>query len=799
MMERRFILFVVLSFAILMGYFSLLAWLNPPPPRPDAPAAARPDTAAPNKKSGGDAPPNAADPRQSAVQERPAEEPAGEKPVEPATPAPKREKLPLKPERWIVLGSARPDAPYRMLVTLSTRGATVARIELNSPRFSDLDDRAGYLGHLTTRDQEGVIAEGCEARVVGRGTPADEAGLRAGDVITAVAGRRVVDPASLRAALAATRPGQQVVVEWRRQGRPMKQSVTLRRRPLEVVRPEGNDPLSFRLTLARLGDRKLVPSDDTVSIGKELEGIDLWNANWELAAESESEATFRHELPEAGLEIRKTYRLAKAPGEHAADPNYPAYHLEMDVELRNAGDRPRTAAYQLDGPTGLPIEGAWYASKVSRSWGAAGLRDVVVSFENRTPTMINCPAIASGRVEKPYLGQPLTFMGVDAQYFSVVLMPRTDDPAEVWFARSHPLRVGPVPDDHPNRTNTSFRLIGEPAELKPGERLQHRFTIFAGPKARGLLEHYGLTELIYYGWPIFAFFARPLAWILHTFHALTGNYGLAIILLTVLVRGLMFPVSRKQVLNAQKMQELQPEINRLKEKYKNNIEARTKAQQELFRKHNFNPLSGCLVMFLQLPVFIGLYRTLMVDVELRQAPLLTERIRWCSNLAAPDMFYDWSWLMPRWVSDGSGMFALGPYLNILPILTIAVFLWQQKKLMPPPADEQAAMQQKIMQWMMVFMGILFFKVSSGLCIYFVASSLWGLAERRLLPKPTQPDESPSALSSRADVKADARDAALRAAKAEAASPSLLRRILARAHDADRSLARKNRKNRPRGR
>ena len=73
---------------------------------------------------------------------------------------------------------------------------------------------------------------------------------------------------------------------------------------------------------------------------------------------------------------------------------------------------------------------------------------------------------------------------------------------------------------------------------------------------------------------------------------------------------------------------------------------RTKAQQDLFRTHRYNPMAGCLPMFLQLPIFIGLYRSLMVDVELRQASLLGEAIRWCSNLAAPDMLYDWSWFMP---------------------------------------------------------------------------------------------------------------------------------------------------------
>lgn len=128
----------------------------------------------------------------------------------------------------------------------------------------------------------------------------------------------------------------------------------------------------------------------------------------------------------------------------------------------------------------------------------------------------------------------------------------------------------------------------------------------------------------------------------------------------------------------------------------------------------------------------------MVAIELRDAPLISHSLRWCSNLAAPDMLFDWSGFMPAFVNSGVGIFALGPYFNFLPIVTVALILWQQKVLMPPPADDQAAMQQKIMQYMMIFMGLLFYKVGSGLCIYFIASSLWGLAERRFLPKTTPP-------------------------------------------------------------
>jgi YidC/Oxa1 family membrane protein insertase len=206
----------------------------------------------------------------------------------------------------------------------------------------------------------------------------------------------------------------------------------------------------------------------------------------------------------------------------------------------------------------------------------------------------------------------------------------------------------------------------------------------------------------------------------------------------------MFPLSLKQTKNMQKMQELQPEMKRIAERYKGDVEKRTKAQQDLFRKHQYNPMGGCLVMFIQLPIFLGLYRSLMVDVELRQAPLLGRAVRWCSNLAAPDMLFDWSSFMPRFITDGVGLFGLGPYLNVLPIVTIALFIVQQKMFMPPPADEQAAMQQKIMKYMMVFMGLLFFKVASGLCIYFIASSMWGLAERRLLPKSSLAGEASAA-------------------------------------------------------
>lgn len=718
-MDRRLLNFMIVALAVWMLNVMLMRWLMPPQPQPqpqpDAAQQARiepPDAAARPDVQPADAPPDAPPPALVARKEF--------------------------PEQWFTLGSGDPDSPYRMLVTLTNRGAAVARIELNGQQYLDqetLEPRGGYLGHLAeTDDPDG---RGVLVRIVGPGTPADRAGLKAGDVITLLDGLSVDSAAAFRARMIETRPRSTLELLVLRDGKTHKLSIALTRFPLEVVHPEQTDPLSFLLTMQQLDDQKL-PVEQT-----ELAGLDMRSGNWEVVqSDADDELVFRWIVVDRQLEVTRRYRIARVPDDKRDDADHPSFHLHMDVELRNLGQQPLVAAYRLDGPTGLPTEGWWYAlhSKISPNFrGGAGMRDVVTGYLDGQiwrPKLVSCESIIDNPNVTVLEDTPLLYLGVDAQYFASVLIPQTAQRENSWIERSIGIRVGPVPAESGRRklTNISCRLLSRPATLEPGGHLVHQYQVFAGPKRPALLAHYAdpltLDNLVQYGW--FWWVAKPLLRILHFFSWLTGSYGLAIILLTVLVRSAMFPISRKQALNAQKMQELQPEIKRIADKYKNNLEARSKAQQELFRKHNYNPLSGCLPMFLQLPIFIGLYRLLSVDVELRQAPLLTTSIGWASNLAAPDMFWRWDGLLPAFLAGPTGW--LGPYLNLLPCVTIVLFIWQQKMFMPPPTDDQAAMQQKIMRYMMVVIGFLFFKVAAGLCVYFIASSLWGIAERLLLPK-----------------------------------------------------------------
>ena len=567
------------------------------------------------------------------------------------------------------------------------------------------------------------------------------------------------------------------------------------------VRKLNGDPNSFLTTLTNVDGDQLSqwvpkePNDKRVAalgasrsraLDAEPSGVDLRNGFWEYSSEESSEnvAVFKKSLLERGLVLVKKYELAQttesankksSSGESELGVGR-GYHLKLTLQIRNCDpNNKRTIAFAIDGPTGLPLEGAWFSAgrKTGPKMGSYGLRDVVVSANDRKSfDVISCWNISQDNVPRSDETK-LDFLGVDGQYFQSTMIPVGGN-GEERFAFS-PIRVGSRVPEHMNFTNVSFRLKSVDKNLAPagqeGDSVSQEFVVFIGPKQRDVLSDYGLSKTVVYGW--FWFVSIPLLWILHFFHDyVVFNYGLAIMLLTVLVRLCLYPLSRKQVQSSMKMQLLQPEIAALKEKYKDSPQEMMAAQQALFKKYGVNPLSGCLPIFIQMPIFIGLYRALSIDVNLYGAPLFARSVRWCSNLAAPDMAFDWHgfWNSIGWTSfnmNGRGflsMFCLGPYLNILPVITIALFLIQQKLLVPPVMgdDEQARQQRsmrKMMNFMMIFMGFMFFKVPSGLCVYFIVSSLWGLLERKLLPKKDVqlvPVGSASSSASRGSVKRGSR-------------------------------------------
>lgn len=345
----------------------------------------------------------------------------------------------------------------------------------------------------------------------------------------------------------------------------------------------------------------------------------------------------------------------------------------------------------------------------------------------------------------------------------------------------------------PQLNDITCRVNSEVVTLRPGEPVVHQFLLYHGPVKVRLLDQaggakavpdelvaryindlhlntltdyrsagamgkfsqtIGLTRLIIFMTNVMHSLLYYLHYsVLYIVRSPGWSYGLSVILLTILVRGAMFPVSRRQALFSIRMQELAPELKKIGEKYKDDPQARTQATMELYRKHKVHPLSSCLPLVLQMPIFLGLYFCLQESINFRLANFL-----WIDNLAAPDMLFWWGESIP-WISDPNsqgGMLYLGPFFNLLPVIAVALMIVQQQMMAPPPTDEQQAAQQKMMKYMMIFFGVLFYKVAAGLVLYFISSSLWGLAERKLLPKKkpgtAAPAPAPVAASSGTDVR-----------------------------------------------
>ena len=260
---------------------------------------------------------------------------------------------------------------------------------------------------------------------------------------------------------------------------------------------------------------------------------------------------------------------------------------------------------------------------------------------------------------------------------------------------------------NPAETNMLYSLVSgnlgvigaqsPQTSIAVGETKTFTATFYAGPKDQENLEKIapGLDLTVDYG--ILWFISKPLFWLLEFIHGVVGNWGFAIIVITLLVKGLLFPLTKVQYESMAKMRNLKPKIDELQARYKDDRQKMGPAMMELYRKEKVNPMGGCLPMLIQLPIFLALYWVFVESVELRQAPFMF----WINDLSVQDPYY------------------------VLPVLYgISMFIMQ--KLTPMTVTDP--MQAKIMLWMPVAFSVFFLWFPSGLVLYWVVSNLVSLAQ-----------------------------------------------------------------------
>jgi len=256
--------------------------------------------------------------------------------------------------------------------------------------------------------------------------------------------------------------------------------------------------------------------------------------------------------------------------------------------------------------------------------------------------------------------------------------------------------------------------------VAPGETAEMTTQLFAGAKEWETIREYQdvggidrFVDSIDWGW--FYFLTKPMFWLLHTLNQLIGNMGLAIIALTLIVKAVLFPLAYKSYVSMAKMRELQPEMEKLKERAGDDREALQRGMMELYKKNKVNPASGCLPILLQIPIFFSLYKVIFVTLELRHAPFFG----WLNDLSAPDSssILNLFGLLPYAAPEPGTIMAL-IFIGILPLL-LGISMWFQQKLNPAPTDPTQAAIFAWLPWVFMFMLGSF---ASGLLVYWIANN-----------------------------------------------------------------------------
>jgi YidC/Oxa1 family membrane protein insertase len=472
-------------------------------------------------------------------------------------------------------------------------------------------------------------------------------------------------------------------------------------------------------------------------VAPRFDTVNLEARNWELVSKPgaipivwRARALAEEKEPGKGLLVEKRFYPTDDPG---------GWHVRMEVSVTNTD--PALERMELD----LRVRGSAlvHSPEGARDalYGRAKLRNTA------SPKTVTGPQALDGvkKREPKTVEGDVDWVGTTTTYFAAILDP--DEPAEGKAPGTFQVRwdgLTPATKEKgglvlPQPSPVVSIPMGVPAV---GETRTATFRFFVGLTANEAVlekeyrpvlnreEYQGYRPIRDPGW--FDLIGQGLFYVLKGFHSLVPNWGVSIVLLTVLVRGLMFPLSRKQMKStidySRKMQKVKPKLDAMREKHGKDKQRMAQEQMRLFKEHDVPLLpGGCLLTFLQLPIWIALYGMLQSNYDLRHATFL-----WVQDLSQADHLWE--------ILPGVHAIPMVPdalqWLNLLPLLMTATWFFSSKAMQTPPADEQQAQMQAMMQWMPFIMLLFpgFYTMPAGLCLYITASSTWGIVESRIIRK-----------------------------------------------------------------
>ena len=431
--------------------------------------------------------------------------------------------------------------------------------------------------------------------------------------------------------------------------------------------------------------QQLVTTDkeDFLPLGMELGGISIpADALWQVSEPENN--VIQYDWQGDGWAVTRKWETGDAP-----------YQLWSTVQISNRSEVSR--------PTRLTVKTAHYIQRKDEEGGmfgrpspalSHGVCNAIDKTERRTrENLVDATPQGEG------YGPEVHFAGITNTYFGIVMAPDGELAERCQLYGSD--RGGTLKD--PDGSLLEARLKYGRVEVAPGQMSTLRTTIYAGPKDHDALEAFGhrANSVIDLGW--FSVIAKGLNWLLRNIYKYVGNWGLAIILLTFLVKIALYPLTEKSFSSMARMRTIKPEMDRINELYADDREKKGAAIMELYRKEKINPVGGCLPMLLQMPIWFALYQSLSTNLELYHAPFAL----WWQDLSAPDPYY------------------------VLPVV-LGVLMLLQQKIMPTAATMDPLQAKMMMYGMPIFITFLMLFLPAGLCLYMVTNSILSLAQQKHL-------------------------------------------------------------------
>ncbi len=311
------------------------------------------------------------------------------------------------------------------------------------------------------------------------------------------------------------------------------------------------------------------------------------------------------------------------------------------------------------------------------------------------------------------------WLGITDKYWAAALIPDQKEPYRAMYSAVKAAAPG-------ERDAYQADYLRSAVVIPPNARKGSEAHLYAGAKQATVIDAYeaslGIQQfdrMVDWGW--FYFITKPLFWLMEKINALVHNFGVTILILTVIVKAVFFPLANKQYESMARMKKLQPEMARIKDVYKDDTQRQQKEMFELYRKEKINPLAGCWPILLQIPVFFALYKVLFVTIDMRHAPFFG----WIKDLSAPDptSLFNLFGLLPYAVPEFL-------HIGIWPII-MGVTMWIQMQLNPPQPDP---VQQAIFQWMPLMFTFLLASFPAGLVIYWAWSNSLSIVQQWYINK-----------------------------------------------------------------